>query len=290
MKLFLFILISLSNFAFGQIKSVKQVKYHLFKDSVKKGFHENKSKDSCVVLWEEYNQLGNLTTEYLFPSDRCWKIDGPWENHYYYNENDSLIKVEKYGGKEGMDKNLMSKTLYSYPNNKKQYIETYIKYELPFSKKSSTTTSDTLYVKHREFADNRNTKKLDTINFTEGILISERSNKPNPQLFKPKYIKPLLNKSTIKEFEIALIDSLKPLATNFNMLFTQADSWNYKIEFIESKSNTSLCIETHEYSMEISYKFLDNYGNCYMEYNYKTDKSGSYLEKSNFIKTEIVYY
>lgn len=286
----------LSNLVFGQIKSEKQVKYWLHKKEEKKGFHKNISKDSCVIFWKEYNRSGKVTKEYDFPSDRCWTINGPWEHHYYYDDKDRIIEHRFYGGEEGKGRTFMKNFFYSYPYADKpnRAIEFYLIYDYKAQTRIEEVQIDTVYL------DTVNTEgmvyffrtgwKYDTLKYEKGSYIFREGFERKKELFKPDLILSVLNKSDIKDFEIALIDNLNQICNNFTEVYETDESYFCEFEFREKQYQRSTKFKISKYFLDIERKFLNQNGDCYLSFFYRCDRNGSNLEKLNFVKSYIEYY
>lgn len=286
----------ISSLLFGQIKSERQVEYWLHKEVEKRGFHKNNSKDSCVIFWEEYNRNGKVTKEYDFPSDRCWKINGPWEHHYYYDEKDRIIEHRFYGGKEGNERTLMKNFFYSYPyaNEPNRANEFYFIYDYRAKTRIEEEQIDTFYL------DTVNTKgmfdffrtgwKYDTIKYDEGYFIFKEDFERNKELFTPDLIEPILSKSDIKDFEIELINNLLQICNKLTEVYEAKESYFCEFEFREEGNQRSIKFQISKYFLDIQYKLLNLNGDCRLSFFYRCDRNGSDLEKLSFVKSYIEYY
>lgn len=298
MKVRILILLTfgLSNLVFSQIKSERQVKYWLFKKAEEKGFHNNTSKDSCVIFWEEYNRNGKLTKEYDFPSDRCWTINGPWEHHYYYDDQGRIIEHRFYGGEEGKRRTLMQDFFYSYPyaDEPNRANEFYFIYDYKVERRVEEEQIDTFYL------DTVNTKgmfefsrtgwKYDTIKYKEGSFIFKKDFERKKELFTPDLISVILSKSDVKDFEVALIDNLSQICNKFAEVYKTDESNFCEFEFRETGKQRSIKFELSKYFLDIEYKFLNLNGDCHLSFFYRCDRNGSNLEKLNYVKSYIEYY
>lgn len=285
-----------SEMVFGQIKSERQVKYWLHKKAEENGFHKNTSKDSCVIFWEEYNPNGKVTKEYDFPSDRCWTINGPWENHYYYNDEGRIIEHRLYGGEEGKRRTLMKNFFYSYPyaDEPNRANEFYFIYDYKAKTKIEAEQIDTF------FLDTVNTKgmiefsrtgwKYDTIRYKEGSYIFKEGFEWRKELFKPDMILTIIGKSDIKDFEIALIDNLNQICNKFTKAYETNESYFCEFEFTEIGKQRSIKFKISKYFLDIEYKFLNLNGDCHLSFFYQCYRNGSNLEKLSFVKSYIEYY
>jgi len=285
-----------SNLVFGQIKSERQVKYWLHKKAEERGFYKNSSKDSCVIFWEEYNRRGKVTKEYDFPSDRCWTINGPWENHYYYDDKGRIIEHRLYGGEEGKRRTLMKNFFYSYPyaDEPNRANRFYFIYDYKAKTRIEQEQIDTFHL------DTVNTKgmfgifrtdwKYDTLKYEKGSYIFKEGFERKKELFKPDIILAVLNKSEIKDFEVALIDNLNKICNKFTEVYETDESYFCEFEFREEGNQRSIIFEISKYFLDIEYKFLNQKGDCYLSFFYRCDKNGSNLEKLSFVKSYIEYY
>jgi uncharacterized protein YxeA len=298
MKTVILILLAIgfSNLVFSQIKSERQVKYWLHKKVEEKDFHKNTSKDSCVIFWKEYNRKGKITKEYDFPSDRCWTINGPWENHYYYDDEGRIIEHRYYGGEEGKRRTLMKNFFYSYPyaDEPNRANEFYFIYDYKAKTRIEEEQIDTFYL------DTVNTKgmfsffrtgwKYDTIRYEEGSYIFKEGFERKKDLFKPDLILAILSKSDIKGFEIALIDNLNQICEKLTKVYETDESYFCEFEFREEGNRKNIKFKISKYFLDIEYNFLNLNGDCYLSFFYRCDRTGSNLKKLNFVKSYIEFY
>lgn len=291
-----FFMISLSNLSFGQIKSEKQVQYWFLKAVDQPGFHENISNDTCILFWEEYNPNGKITKRYNFPSDRCWRINGIFEHHFFYDNRDRIIEHRRFFGEDGEEKLLTDNSFYSYPRLNEPYKanEILLIYNLDTPTRAEAEKIDTFYI------DTITTKgmfdivktnwKFDTLRFEEGDFILRNNFKRGQNLFSPSLIYPLLGKNNIKDFEIALMNNIVEIADKLTKKICNDKVYPCEFEFKEKMNNTSTNIILSDYSIEVTYKFLNQLGDCNLAYHYKSERNGKYLKKMYKIKSYIEYY
>ena len=298
MKIGILILLifGISDLTFGQIKSERQVKYSLNKDTDEKGFHNNISKDSCIIFWKEYNEQGKVTKEYDFPSDRCWKINGPWEHHYFYDKDNRITEHRDFGGEEGQERVLMRNHFFSYPHLQEpnKANELLVVYNFAANTKTEQQTVDTFQI------DTINTKylidhtrtywKFDTIINDQGNFIFREDFRYDKDLFNPIIIEALLNKQTVKEFEIALLANIAGLSEKLQEIHSKEKLHSLDFVFEEKSKRREIQIRTTENFVNIGYRFINKAGNNDLTFNYEYNVNGNKLAKEGFVKFYIDCY
>lgn len=295
-EIIMLLIIGFSNLALSQIKSEKQVTYWLDKNADERGFHKNTSRDSCVIFWEEYNQNGKITKKYDFPSDRCWQMNGPWEHHYFYDDYNRLIEHRNFGGEEGKQRILMRNFFYSYPylNEPFKANEFYFIYNYKAKSKIEEQQIDTFYldtVNTKGMHDYSETRwKFDTIKFDEGYFIFREDFKRNKKLFHPDLIIKLIGKENIKDFEISLLEEINQISHKLTKIYETDENYFCRFEYLEIKNQRSLSFEVSKSLLEIEYKFLNQFGDCYLSFQYESKRNGYNLKKLRKVKSYIKYY
>lgn len=292
----LLIIIGFSNLGFSQIKSERKVEYWFFKKAGESDFHKVTSNDSCVIFWEEYNRYGKITKEYDFPADRCWQINGPWEHHYFYDNDNRLIEHRDFGGEEGKTRTLMKNFFYSYPYLNEPYKanEFYYIYNYRGKTISERQQIDTFYLNiqntKRMFEYSKTGWKFDTIKVDKGEYIFRKDFVFNEAALSATPILPLLGKKNITEFEIALLKNLQIISNNLSNIYGTEENNNMEIEFRETENKTSIKFILSAYFIKIEYIYLNQSGDGHLSFFYRYARDESNLEKLKMVKSYIEYY
>lgn len=285
-----------SNLGYGQKKSEKQVRFWMQKEEGKKGFHKNNSRDTCVIFWEEYNSIGKIVKKYDFPSDRCWSIDGPWEHHYIYDTYGRIIEHRDFGGEEGKERTLFRDFFYSYPHINEPYLanEIVIVYDFKAKTKIEEEKIDTIRLDTINttgmYENYTESLKFDTVIFQQGYFAFKEDFKYEKKLFEPSLIEKLINKDSVEDFEIALIENIKELSFNLQEIHRSENIHTCEFSFREKDKRKELQIRTTESFINIEYKFINKRGDVCLSFHYEYYINGDKLKKENFVKSYIDYY
>ncbi|HOY07814.1 MAG TPA: hypothetical protein PLO67_20530 [Saprospiraceae bacterium] len=292
----LFVLFSgIFNTGFSQVKSVRQVEYSLGKESGTPDFFDNTSRDSCVVFWEKYDSTGKILIKYDFPADRCWQVNGPWEHHYFYDDQGRIVEHQYYGGEEGEKRILMKDFFYSYPfqSQSNKALQVQLIYNYQAETVSEQEQIDTIFREivntDKMYFPGKSYWKFDTIHFRKGDFIFKQGFKYDKNLFREALVEHLTGKQNIEDFEKVLVRNIKTLSENL-VRISEANSTHFcEFEFLESDRSKSLHFKVLKYYIYLSCTLYNSKGENYLTMYYEYKIGDDNLKKVSLIKTYTSY-